>query len=102
MSWPPTPVDMLVYLEDVVTELYPTDHGWAAPSGTKGFAIFSPEYTKQLFDDGLAQRVKGIDAGVCLSEKGREALELIQGKRVESKFQQPDWVLNAASLNAKS
>ena len=96
MIWPPTKIDMLHNL-DGASEFFIADaRGFVAGPG-KGVACYDPFLVKPLIDDGLARELEGMamNNAFCLTDKGKEAVAMLDGRSGSSKYRQPDWLLSA-------
>lgn len=98
MTWPPTNISLLLELEGSSETAYvgPWAGGLGFVAGPgKGVAIYDPQYTCQLIEDGIAENfdVPHIKGAVRLTEKGKEAVQLLRGEIQSSKYRMPDWLL---------
>lgn len=105
MAWPPTPIDMIREL-DGASESATTGHleggGFFFEAGPgKGLAFYDPSYVQPLIDDHLAEKFNpGLAEGnwaVRLTDKGKQAAEMLRGVRSTSDYRMPDWFLAAVS-----
>jgi hypothetical protein len=94
-NWPPSNFGMLRELYGASEEVtISTDFGYSVTAGPgKGLACYDRKYVDPLVADGLAYYLRDFSGAAALTEKGKEAFEMLVGARYKSQYAMPDWFL---------
>lgn len=105
MAWPPTNLDTLRSVAAAHQEFVAVRDGKGVSLLTdmrsgNGLFIASPEYLEPLLEDGMIEKVDltALDSAISgttsrLTDKGREAIQMLNGHRKVSNYSMPGWLL---------
>ena len=96
MSWPPTPCEMLRDLYGSSESAMLDSHSMSQPEAGTDILVYDPVCAQPLVDAGMARQLNmpGCKCAYCLTNKGKEAAEMLLCNRTFGRFPIPDWLLN--------
>ena len=96
MSWPPTPCDMLRELYGSSEGAMLESRGMRQTEAGTDIPVYDPAWVEPLVNAGMARalNIPGCRGAYVLTDKGKEAAEMLLCNRTYGRYPMPDWLMN--------